>query len=248
MKAVAPVVLNPEGRLPGLVVVDHAGTGIPGPLGDLGLDAAWRATHHFSDLGAADLARRLAARMDVPVVLCEVSRLVLDVNRWLDDPRSILTEVEGTPIPRNLDLAPADRAARQDAVFWPYHARVADLWARQCDRHARPFFLALHSCTRVFDGIRRPWDAGTIWHDSAAMSGMLLRGLARDSSLTLGDNQPYSGRAGIYTVDRHCYGSGLPACGLEVSNDLLETPADRSLWAGRLAGALDLVTRESAVS
>lgn len=242
-----PVVLNPQGRLPGLVVVDHAGTAMPEALGPLGLDPAWQATHHFCDLGVADLAHALAAQLDVPVVLCPVSRLVIDVNRWLDDPRSILTEVEGTPIPGNLGLSPALRAARAEAVFWPYHAEIGRLWAQQCARHARPFFLALHSCTRVFGGSRRPWDGGTIWHDDRRMSDLLLRSLGQEGGLTLGDNQPYSGRDGVYTVDRHCYGTGLPACGFEVTNDQLATPAGAALWAARLARALHDVMHESPV-
>lgn len=237
MTPAAPLILNPEGRRPGLIVVDHAGERLPEGL-DLGLDPIWQATHHFCDIGVADLARRIAARLDLPVVMCDVSRLVLDVNRWLEDPRSILTELEGGPIPGNLNLDPARRLARQEAVFWPYHAAVGRLWAAQTDRHARPFFLALHSCTRVFGGVRRPWDGGTIWHDDRQLSQALLSGLGRDSGLVLGDNQPYSGRDGVYTVDRHSYGSGLPACGFEVTNDGLETAAGRAAWADRLAVVL----------
>lgn len=233
-----PLVLNPQGRLPGLIVVDHAGTETPETLGPLGLDPHWHGTHHFCDLGAADLARALAGLLDVPVVLCPVSRLVIDVNRWLNDPRLILTELEGTPIPGNLDLSPDLRQARIDEVFWPYHAEIGRAWARQTARYARPFFLALHSCTRTFCGLRRPWDGGTIWHESSRMSDLMLRSLGQDGTLTLGDNQPYSGLSGLYTVDRHCYGTGLPACGFEVTNDQLETPGGIARWADLLARAL----------
>lgn len=239
-----PVVLNPDGRLPGLIVVDHAGTETPDALGPLRLDPHWHGTHHFCDLGAADLARALAGLLDVPVVLCPVSRLVIDVNRWLDDPRLILTEVDGAPIPGNLTLSPDLRQARIDGVFWPYHAAIAQVWARQTAQHARPFFLALHSCARTFGGARRPWDGGTIWHDDRRMSDLMLRSLGQDGRLTLGDNQPYSGLSGVYTVDRHCYGTGLPACGFEVTNDQLETPDGIARWAGLLARALTDVMRQ----
>lgn len=237
MKAAPPIVLNPEGRVAGLIVADHAGRSVPEGL-DLGLAPGWHDTHHFWDPGVAEVARMIAARLDVPVVMGDVSRLVLDTNRWLEDPRSILTQVEGEPIAGNAALAAADRLARQEAVFWPFHEAVGRLWARQTDRHPRPFFLALHSCTRVFGGFRRPWDAGTIRHDDRQLSDALLAGLGRDSTLTLGDNQPYTGLDGVYTVDRHSYGSGLPACGLELANDLLETAAGCSAWADRLTHVL----------
>ncbi|WP_102225387.1 N-formylglutamate amidohydrolase [Acidimangrovimonas sediminis] len=234
----APILLNPEGRFPGLIVVDHAGTEAPAALGSLGLAPEWCDTHHYCDLGVTALAHRIAARLDVPMVLCPVSRLVIDVNRWIDDPRSILMQVEGQQIAGNAALAPEHRLARQEQVFWPYQEAVGRMLARVTARHAAPIFFALHSCTRVFDGARRPWDGGTIWHDDARMSRALLSHLGRESSLTLGDNAPYSGRDGAYTLDRHTFGSGLPACGFEVSNDLLETAEGQEAWADRLSGAL----------
>jgi len=238
MNANPPIVLNPRGRLPGLIAVDHAGRTIPEELADLGLPRKWHATHHFCDIGVAELARALSERIDVPIVLCDVSRLVIDVNRWLDDPRSIPCALEDTPIGANVAISAVAREARQEAVFWPYQTLVGDLWAQQTRRHAKPFFLALHSCTRMFEGIRRPWDCGTIWHDDVTMSRHLLANLAGEGDLVLGDNQPYSGLDGVYTVDRHTYGSGLAACGLEVSNDLLETTAGQEIWADRLARVL----------
>lgn len=238
MKATPPIVLNPEGRFPGLITVDHAGRSIPSGLGSLGLGAGWLDTHFSHDIGAEGLARAIAARLDVPVVMCDISRLVIDVNRWTADPESIVTRLDGTPVPGNTGLDTAARAARAEAVFWPYHEAIGRIWARQCARHARPFFFALHSCTRVFAGARRPWDCGTIWHDDRGLSQGLLQALGRHSALALGDNQPYSGLDGLYTVDRHTYGSGLPACGFEVTNDGLTTPGGRQLWADYLSEAL----------
>lgn len=238
MNANPPIVLNPDGRLPGVIAVDHAGRSVPPGLGELGLAATWRDSHYFCDLGVAELAHELAARIDVPIVLCDVSRLVIDVNRWVDDPRSIAMALEGTPIPANAALSPAEREARQEAVFWPYHSLLGAIWERQTARHSRPFLFALHSCTRVFQGQHRPWDGGTIWHDDDTLSRHLLGHLGLEEGLVLGDNQPYSGRNGVFTVDWHSYGSGLPACGFEVTNDLLETGPDRARWASRLAGAL----------
>ncbi|MFV0245852.1 MAG: N-formylglutamate amidohydrolase [Qingshengfaniella sp.] len=243
MNALPPIVLNPEGRFPGLIVVDHSGTSVPAPLNDLGLDPSWHTTHHFQDLGVADLARRIAACIDVPVVMNRVSRLVIDTNRWIADPASVVSVIDGTTVPANIALSTAERAARQDAVFWPFHAAVARAWDRQLAHHRQPLFFALHSCTRYFEGSRRSWDGGTIWHNDQTLSRNLLDILARDTSLVLGDNQPYTGVNGLYTVDRHTFGSGLPACGFEVTNDLLETENGRSRWADLLSDALTSITR-----
>lgn len=238
-----PVILNPEGRFPGLIVVDHAGTATPTGLGTLGLAPEWRGTHHFCDLGVAQLARALAERLDAPVILGTVSRLVIDLNRWIGDPRSILSEIEDVPIPGNTGLSEAQRRARHDTVFWPYHAAVTGLWDSIAARHADPVFFALHSCTRHFDGLRRPWDGGTIWNEAPGLAHPLLEALGAGGGLMLGDNQPYSGRNGIYTVDRHTWGSGYRACGFEVSNDLLATAEGQLDWAQRLGRALAAVAR-----
>lgn len=241
MHANPPLSLNPEGRLPGLIVVDHAGRSVPPELADLGLSAEQRETHHFVDIGAAELARCIALRLDVPIVLCDVSRLVIDVNRWIADPSSIPTHIEGQPIPGNIAMSEAERRQRQSAVLWPYHRLVDEIWMKQTARHARPFFLALHTCTRFADGMRRPWDGGTIRHSDRFLSDALIASLGKEPGLTIGDNLPYNGLEGIYCVDRHTYGSGLPACGFEVTNDQLETRAGIETWAARLVRALETV-------
>ncbi|MGY9050417.1 MAG: N-formylglutamate amidohydrolase, partial [Rhodobacterales bacterium] len=221
-----------------LIEVDHAGTSTPLRFGGFGLAEQWHDTHHFCDLGVAPLARALAERLDAPVILGTVSRLVIDLNRWLDDPRSILTHAEGRLIPGNLSLSDARRKTRQDQIFWPYHATITQLWTRIAARHVDPIFFALHSCTRDFDGQRRPWDGGTIWNESPRLAHALLDALGPSGDLAFGDNQPYSGRDGVYTLDRHTWGSGHRACGFEVSNDLLKTEQGQANWSARLGGAL----------
>lgn len=240
MNKIEPIILNPAGREPGLIVVDHAGTSLPAPLVPADFAQQWRNTHHFTDLGVAALAEALAERLDMPVILSTVSRLVIDLNRWLDDPRSILGTVEGLPLEGNMGISASERQQRHETVFWPYHEAVGRIWAQQRQKHEAPIFFALHSCTRNFLGVRRQWDGGTIWHDSRGLSQNLLASLGQSGGLILGDNQPYSGIDGAYTLDRHTFGTGTPACGFEVSNDLLETGSDRKIWADRLADALRL--------
>lgn len=238
-----PVVLNPHGRMPGIILVDHAGSGIPKFIGNPDHCHEWRDTHHFCDLGTDALARLLADRLDVPVVMGTTSRLVIDLNRWVEDPRSITQQIDGHPIASNTNLSDAARRQRHDRIFWPYHQAIGHHWAKVVDRHPDPGLFALHSCTRTFLGQRRQWDGGTIWHDDARFSRQLLAALGETDSLVLGDNQPYSGKDGIFTVDHHTFGSGVRACGFEVSNDMLETPFGVSRWAELLSNALEKVMK-----
>jgi len=230
----APIVLNPQGSFPGLIVVDHAGIETPTRFGALDLPAHWRQSHHFCDLGIEPLARAIAQRLDIPIIMGTVSRLVIDLNRWIDDPRSIPEHAEGLPIPGNTALPAHQKNLRQDNIFWPYHTAINEIWQKVTAKHNDPFFFALHSCTRHFDGMRRPWDGGTIWNEKPDFSTALLAHLAKPNDLTLGDNQPYSGKSGVYTLDRHTWGTGHRACGFEVCNDLIETSQGHADWADRL--------------
>ena len=72
-----------EGALDGgvLVVCDHAANAFPPGYGALGLPREALERHIAYDIGAAQLARRLAARLGAPAVLSTFSRLLIDPNR-----------------------------------------------------------------------------------------------------------------------------------------------------------------------
>src|SRR5712692_4927272 len=118
-------VCNRHGRTAALLLCDHASAAIPAALGDLGLDAGQRRLHIAWDIGAADVTRRLAARLDVAAILSGYSRLVIDCNRQLDDPTSIPQESDGILVPGNRGLTKVKRAQRADSCFWPYQQAIA---------------------------------------------------------------------------------------------------------------------------
>ena len=91
-------------RLPVVVACDHASACIPAALGELGLGAAQRARHIAWDIGAGALATALARRLGVTVVAGGYSRLVIDCNRRLDDPTSIVELSDGDRVPGNVGL------------------------------------------------------------------------------------------------------------------------------------------------
>ena len=244
LTALLPEIVNREGRFPCVVAVDHAGAALPPELGGLGLDPDVLASHHALDRGAGELA----ARLDAPAVLCPTSRLVIGCNRWLDDPRSILPTAGGRAIPGNAGLGGRRRRARAEAVFWPYHEALGRTWKRARSPHGRPVLLALHSFTRTLGGVRRRWDTGTIWNERQGLSDALLGEIGRDGALTLGSNEPCSERGGIFTVDRHSFGTGAPGCELEIADDRIACPEGRTAWAERLARALGAIARVGAMT
>ena len=119
------IAANLGGVSPLVLLGDHAGRAIPARLGDLGLTDAQLDRHIAWDIGVAGLGLALAARLDAIFIRQSYSRLVIDCNRGPGRPGSIAAISDETIVPGNQDLTPGDAAAREAAIFRPYHARIS---------------------------------------------------------------------------------------------------------------------------
>jgi predicted N-formylglutamate amidohydrolase len=222
-----------------LIVCDHAARQVPRALGTLGLDADAFDRHIAWDIGAAEVARRLAIRLDAPLVMSAYSRLVIDMNRRPDDPSAIPQESDGTPIPGNRDLSAAARAARHAQIFDPYHTAIADRLAAFRAGGVVPIVISVHSFTPVFRGVARPWHIGVLWNRDDRLPRPLMARLAALSGVVVGDNEPYSGQDGHgYTMPRHVEGAGIAHALLEIRQNLIDTRHGAEDWSEKLYGAL----------
>src|SRR5882672_7505222 len=135
------------GRSPFVITCDHAGRLLPRALWSLGLSATDLASHIAWDLGAGALARLLASRLGAFVVWQQYSRLVIDCNRPLAAPDSIVDVSDTIVIPGNQHLGPDQIEMRAREIFHPYHDRVrTELDRRQREGQAS-ILVALHSFT-----------------------------------------------------------------------------------------------------
>lgn len=235
-------VVNPDGPAPVVFVSDHDSNRVPVVLGDLGVGAEELARHIGYDIGIARIARRLSARFDAPLVASGYSRLVCDVNRVPDTPGSIPTVSDGTAVPANQGLSAADRQARYDALFHPYHDAIAALLDRRVAAGSRPLLVALHSFTPALRSAPadRPWEIGFLWSDDEASSQAAMANFqALFPEATVGANEPYSGSSPEgYTIPVHGDGRGLANLCIEFRQDLVATEAGADLWANRFGDAL----------
>jgi predicted N-formylglutamate amidohydrolase len=237
-------VVNPKGRARLLIVCDHASRRIPHTLGDLGLDDLALKRHIASDIGAGGVAEFLAARLDAPAVLAGYSRLVVDCNRGLKDPTSILAVSDGEFIPGNQGLNEEQKAARARYFFHPYHDAIRRRIESFERRGMVPAFVAIHSFTPIFQNIRRPWQIGILWDQDPRIPVPLIKALRRQG-VAVGDNAPYSGKAPAdHTIDHHAEGGRLPHVSIEVRQDLIDTPEGISHWAGLLGDALETILQD----
>ncbi|QQS11699.1 MAG: N-formylglutamate amidohydrolase [Rhodospirillales bacterium] len=234
------------GRRPLLLLCDHASNAVPRSLDGLGLPATELGRHIGWDIGALDIARRLSDRLDAPLVASGYSRLVIDCNRWPGGEGSTPEVSDGTRVPGNAALAPADVEARAAACFRPYHDEVERRIADFAAAGVKPALFVVHTFTPVMNGAQRPWHLGVLWREDPRLAVPLLRELRRLPDTFTGDNEPYSARDPYeYTLTAHADGHGLPHCSIEVRQDLVATRADAERWAERIAPALAAAVDEA---
>jgi predicted N-formylglutamate amidohydrolase len=229
-----------------VITCDHASNRVPEGVagGDLGLPAEDMARHIAYDVGAAGVARALAAALDAPVILSDFSRLVIDPNRGEDDPTLCMKIYDGTIIPANRHADAAEIERRLALFHRPYHRAIGRLIA---GRDA-PVIVAVHSFTPQFAGRPpRPWHVGVLYAGDTRLAYPLLAQLNAQPGLCIGDNQPYSGQLPGDALDRHGVRTGLPHVLIELRNDLIETPQEQGEWGRRLAPMLDAALRNAEV-
>lgn len=230
---------NVAGSSPFVFACDHAGNAIPRRLEDLGVGLDELMRHIAWDIGALGVARRLAALLGAPLVWQTYSRLVIDCNRGPWAPDFIPTISEHTIVPGNLGLSGDGRAARIEAIFAPYHQRLASILDGRRAAGRPAVLVALHSFTPVFKGVKRPWHVGVLSNRDRRLASLLLADLRRAGDLCVGDNEPYAvGDATDYTIPVHGETRGIPHVEIEIRQDLIGDEAGQAAWAERLAGCL----------
>ena len=242
----APVtVYNAGGPSPFLLVADHAGNAMPRALGRLGIAEAERERHIAWDIGIAGLGRLLADALDAMVIQQNYSRLVIDCNRPPGSPASIPDISELTPVPGNVGLNEASKAARAREIFQPYHDRIAAELDRRRQAGRPAVLIALHSFTPSFKGVARPWHAAVLYHRDPRFPRRLLALLQKEPALTIGDNEPYSvSDETDYTIPVHGEQRGLPHALVEIRQDLIAHESGQHAWALVLARLLPRAYQE----
>ena len=230
---------RPEGRAALLLLCEHASKHVPPAFDGLGLPDADLERHIAWDIGALALARRLADRLDAPLAYATYSRLLLDLNRPVEAPDSIVERSEATDIPGNRGLSAAQRQWRQRRIYQPFHAAVDAKVAERRQAGMPTAVLSIHSFTPSYHGQARPWHAGVIARGHRRFGDALLEGLRADTSLCIGDNEPYAPVAGVFhSIERHAERHGLQGAMIEVRQDLLADEAGQAQWADRLGELL----------
>lgn len=224
-------IVNLRGQAPVVFLCDHASNRVPMALDNLGLSQDELDGHIGWDIGAADVTRRLSAHFDAPAVMAGYSRLVIDCNRQLSDPESILVSSDGIDIPGNRDLSDADAALRTEACFWPYHEASQAVIEGIEARSLTPAVIMMHSFTPAMGHAPRPWHIGILWDRDDRISAPLMHALHARGDLVVGDNEPYTAASPHgYTMPVHAAAHGRPNVQIELRQDLVSDDAGIAQW------------------
>jgi len=212
-----------------VVSCEHGGNRIPVPYRPLFQTDDSRtllASHRGFDAGALVMAKELAKHFAAPLVTATVSRLLVDLNRSLDNPRVFSTMVRALPA--------ATRERIVASYYRPYRARLQSLVLRGIKSGGRVVHISCHSFTPELYGEVRNADVGLLY--DPARSGELeycgrwqnsLKSVAPE--LKVRRNYPYSGKNdGLTRHLRQCF-SADQYLGIELEiNQKHVTSADRA--------------------
>ena len=217
-------VFNAFSKTAYVITIDHASCAIPAVLGDLGVSEKDLKRHIAYDIGALEIGKYLSKSLDSVAIASGFSRLVVDVNRFPNDPTAFLEVSDNVVIPGNANLTDTDRQQRLHSIFWPYHVEI---WRQINQRryHTQKIaYLNIHTCTDQMNGQFRPWEIGVLWDRDQSISAPLIEVLRKQTDLCIGDNKPYSGASPKgYSVATHAEFFQFPHVTIEVRQDLVQT-------------------------
>src|ERR1700722_760967 len=224
-----------------LIICDHASNTIPSGYGTLGLPPEALDRHIAFDIGAAEVARVLAAQLGAPAVLSTYSRLVIDPNRGLDDPTLVMRYSDGAIVPGNAYIDAAE-IGRRGARFWaPYRQEVAATVEAMMATGEPPALISIHSFTPVMRSLARPWKIGLLWDRDGRITKPLIEALIAEPDLRIdevGDNEPYDGALAGDTIDEIATSRGLANVLIEIRQDLIAERSHAVAWAERIGRLL----------
>ena len=233
-------VLNASGAAPLVLVCEHASAFIPEAFGRLGLDEESALAHIAWDPGALDVAKAMSVALDAPLVAANYSRLLYDLNRPPNAASAMPECSETYDVPGNRGLDDAARNERVEALYHPFHARLAETIEAVRHRSGRaPALVTIHSFTPIYFGQKRETELGILFDADARLAQLMLAKAPAVTRLKAEPNQPYSPADGVlHTLELHGAKGALPRAMLEIRNDLIATQDAADLVARELADLL----------
>ncbi|MCX5571933.1 N-formylglutamate amidohydrolase [Kaistia nematophila] len=236
---------------PFVLICDHAGNAVPAVLDGLGLEPAELNRHIGIDIGILGVSERLAEQLGASLVFQRYSRLVVECNRRVTSPDSIALVSDGTVVPGNADLTPAQRSLRLDEIVVPYHRQIETILDRRAEAGIPTILVSMHSFTPSLRArpFQRPWQIGLCYGADTRFTTPVLEALDDETDLVVGRNEPYGVDLNKdYSIPVHGEERGLPYVEFEIRQDLIGEASGQAEWATRLGRVLPAAHRRFTVA
>ena len=202
-----------------LIIADHASNFVPEENNKVGLLNSFLNKHIAFDVGVKELSLDLSNRLKCKVIQGKYSRLIIDLNRDLDDPTVIPEIVDRKIIPGNIGLGKSELRLRIEKIYNKYHYEIDQTIKNKKVK----VILSLHSFNPIFKNKRRLLEFGILSNEDKNLSSIIIDQL-KLQKLNVGDNKPYRGNLIGDSMYRHGLKNKLPHALIEVRNDLLSYP------------------------
>ncbi len=220
-----------------LIVCDHAGVAIPKKLGRLGLpDDLNLADQHIAvDIGAKQLALKVAQILGANLLWQNYSRLVVDCNRPPESSQSICLESDGIPIPGNHEISQDEIRERIEEIFLPYDNQCF----QAVSNDDLKLIISMHSFTPTMQGFERPWNISFLFNKGEVYAKKMASFIsACEPDLNIGFNEPYQvDKLSDWFVIKYAEPKKIPQVLIEVRNDHLRDRANIDECALRISEA-----------
>ena len=171
------------------------------------------ASHRGYDIGALGVALRMASALLLPLIHSTVTRLLIDLNRSLDE-HDVFSEF-------SRDLPVSEHDVLIATYYAPYRQSVERCIASAIVAGHRVLHVGVHSCTDVLNGTQRDLDISWLFdearsdeHDLCTAWRDGLSHLAPDHRLPF--NEPYRGADDGLTTTLRAHFAPCDYLGIEI--------------------------------
>jgi len=218
-------ILNPNSNQPVLLTCEHASKNIPENYGNLGVrDLSQLPDWH--DVGAGELAVRIARQLKAKTLIPLISRTVINLNKPLNHPNLINPRCFGSPIPGNIELSKNEKMQRIFKYYLPYHRQLKRELLNLKKQHRKIFFVSIHSFFHKLNGKEKKIDVGILYkyEKDAGFCQKIKDLIEKKTNFIVRFNEPYSAHetAG-YTVNKYGSDKNINCVEFEINDKHLKT-------------------------
>tara|TARA_E500000331_G_scaffold323600_1_gene339305 strand:- start:49 stop:786 length:738 start_codon:yes stop_codon:yes gene_type:complete len=211
---------NPNFKNHIIFICDHASNNFPKEFKNLGLNESEINSHIAYDIGAKKITLRLAENLKQSYFISNFSRLLIDLNRNIDDENLIVSKSFGVCIPGNKKISKFEKEKRINFFHEPYHKGLLKIIKKKTKEIKNIFIVSIHSFTKCSLDFDRAIEVGLLWNKNINLLLPLQKKLI-EKNIHVGNNFPYSGFHYNYTLDRINDFKTFNNISIEIRNDLI---------------------------